>query len=293
MAKDRRSAGAGGGVPHSAGVAPPRLAVPADACDAHIHILDPRFPTNGAMPVQSATVADYRALQQRLGTTRTVVVQPKAYGTRNDCTLDAITQLGTGACGIAVVHPTISDAELRRLDSGGICGLRFSLWNPADQVTTLDMIEPLAKRASDLGWHVQLHLAADQIVDNATLLGRIPTQIVFDHAGRLPPKAGVAHPAFAIIARMLERGRTWMKLSGAYLSSTTGPPDYADTSKAARAFARIAPERMVWGSDWPHVTERHKPDDALLLDLIADWVPAVADQRRLLVDNPARLYGFA
>jgi D-galactarolactone isomerase len=279
-------------VPHSSGTAPPRLAVPVGACDAHLHILDPRFPTTGA-DTPPATVADYRLLQARIGTSRAVVVQPKAYGTRNDCLLDAVAGLGRCARGIAVVHPDVGATELRRLDAGGIRGLRFSVWNPADTVTTLAMIEPLARRVNDLGWHVQLHMSADQIVDHAALLGRLAAPIVLDHAARLPPQTGTAHPAFAVIARMLERGRTWMKLSGAYLDTASGPPDYADASAVARAFVRIAPERMVWGSDWPHVTESSKPDDAVLLDLVADWVPAAADQRRLLVDNPETLYGFA
>jgi D-galactarolactone isomerase len=270
-------------VPHSSGTAPPRLKAPANACDAHIHVLDP-----------GATIADYRLLQSRIGTTRAVVVQPKAYGTDNACTLDAVARLGiANAHGIAVVHPSVSDAELTRLDAGGIRGLRFSVWNPVDTVTTIAMIEPLAQRVAPLNWHVQLHMSADQIVDNAALLEKLATPMVFDHVGRLPPQSGIAHPAFAIIRRLLERGRAWMKLSGAYLNTRSGPPAYADASAIARAFAQAAPQRMVWGSDWPHVTERNKPDDAVLFDLIADWVPDDIDRRRVLVDNPATLYGFA
>lgn len=270
-------------VPHSSGIGSPRLTAPAGACDAHIHIFDP-----------GATVADYRLLQARIGTTRAVVVQPKLYGTDNTCTLDAIARLGIAhARGIAVMHPSVSDAELQRLDAGGIRGLRFSVWNPADTVTTLDMIEPLAQRIAPLGWHVQLHMSAGQIVDNAALLEKLAAPMVFDHVGRLPPQSGIAHPAFAIIRGLLERGRAWMKLSGAYLNTRSGPPGYADASAIARAFAQAAPQRMVWGSDWPHVTEREKPDDAVLFDLLADWMPDDVDRRRVLVDNPARLYGFA
>jgi D-galactarolactone isomerase len=270
-------------VPNSSGTAPPRLAAPPGACDAHIHVLDP-----------GATIADYRLLQARIGTTRAIVVQPKVYGTDNACTLDAIARLGiASARGIAVVHPNVSDAELARLDAGGISGLRFSVWNPADTITSIAMIEPLSTRIAALGWHVQLHMSADQIVDNAALLDRIPAPIVFDHVGRLPPQTGIAHPAFAIIRRLLDSGRAWMKLSGAYLNTRSGPPAYADASAIARAFAQAAPQRMVWGSDWPHVTEREKPDDAVLFDLLADWVPDAVDRRRVLVDNPATLYGFA
>lgn len=280
-------------VPNSAGTARPRLQVPANACDAHLHIIDSRFATaEPAAQIAGATVTDFHLLQQRLGTTRAVVVQPKAYGIDNDCLLDALARLGDRARGVAVVHPTVSDAELTRLDAAGVRGIRFSVWKASDTVTTIDMIEPLAQRVHALGWHVQLHMSADQIADNALLIGRLPSTIVIDHVGRLPPAAGTAHPAFAVITRLLEGGRTWMKLSGPYLNTRSGPPTYADASAIARACARVAPERMVWGSDWPHVTERDKPDDAVLLDLISDWIPDAGNQRRLLVDNPAELYGF-
>jgi len=203
-------------VPNSSGTAPPRLHAPAGACDAHIHILDARFAkTDGAPVLANATAADYALLQQRLGTTRAVVVQPKVYGTNNDCTLDAIARLGKSARGIAVVHPAVSDAELRRLDAGGIRGLRFSVWNPTDTVTTVEMIEPLAKRVAELGWHLQLHMSADQFVAHAALIEKLTAPIVIDHVGRLPPQTGVAHPAFAVIRRLLDRGNAWMKLSGA------------------------------------------------------------------------------
>jgi predicted TIM-barrel fold metal-dependent hydrolase len=159
-------------------------------------------------------------------------------------------------------------------------------------VTTFDMIEPLSRRVHDLGWHVQLHMSGDQIVAHAGLLARLAPPIVIDHIGRLPPQNGIKHPAYGVIRRLLDQGRTWMKLSGAYLNTVLGPPAYADATAVAAAFARAAPDRMVWGSDWPHVTERAKPDDAVLLDLLADWVPDEGFRRRVLVDNPAALYGF-
>jgi D-galactarolactone isomerase len=154
------------------------------------------------------------------------------------------------------------------------------------------MIEPLAKRVHGFGWHVQLHMLADQIAAHEALLRRLPTPIVIDHLGRLPQPAGIAHPAFAVIRRLLDQGRTWIKLTGAYLNTQVGPPGYADTLPIARAYVEAAPERMVWGSDWPHPTEQHKPDDAALLDLLADWAPDESQRQRILVDNPARLYGF-
>ncbi|MCK8788034.1 amidohydrolase family protein [Roseomonas sp. NAR14] len=278
---------------------PPRLAVPEGACDSHIHIVDPAFlpPGVDASPWRDMTPADYQRLQARLGTRRAVVVQPKAYGTDNAGTLAAIAALGAphgaDARGIAVVRPDVTEAELRRLDAGGIRGLRFSVWKASDTVTTVDMIEPLADRIRALGWHAQINMSAEQLVTHAALLERLRCPIVFDHLGRIPPPAGTGHPAFAVLSRLLRRGDVWVKLSGAYLDSVAGGPGYPDMAGLARALAALAPERAVWGSDWPHVTERHKPDDAGLLDLLLDWLPDDAARRRVLRDNPATLYGFA
>ena len=284
-------------VPNSSGTEPPKLTAPANACDFHMHLYDAeRFapPRPSARMQSSARVADYRLLQQRLGTGRTVVVQPAAYVFDNDVTLDAIAQLGPERTrGVAVVHPSVTDAELQRLGTGGIRGIRFTQFDPRTAATTVDMIEPLAKRVAPLGWHVQIHLRADQIADAADLLQRLPGTVVFDHLGRLPLPQGVAHPAFGVVRRMLDRGHTWMKLSGAYQDTKVGPPSYGDITAIARAYIAAAPERMVWGSDWPHPTEQRKPDDAVLFDLLADWAPDAATRQRILVDNPATLYSFA
>lgn len=281
-------------VPNSAGVKAPKLKAPENACDAHIHIMDNRFSSYTPV-IPGATASDYRLLQQRIGTTRVVIVQPKNYGTDNACTLDGIAQLGiANARGIAVLHPTVTLEELRRLNDGGIRGIRFSLWNANDTVTTVDMIEPLAKRIDDFGWHVQLHMSGDQIVENAALLERIVCPIVIDHMGRMPATVGQKHPAFSVICRLIDKGRTWVKLSGAYLNTRVGPPSYEDATAIARSFSSYAPERIVWGSDWPHVTEKeHKPDDALLFDLLESWIPDEKIIEWALVRNPAMLYGFA
>ncbi len=256
-----------------------------------MHIYDgERFPPArpGARMQADARVAEYRRFQQRIGTSRVVVVQPAANHIDNAVTLDAIAQLGPQARGIAVVHPTVTDAELKRLMDDGIRGIRFTQFDPKTAATTRDMIEPLAKRVEPLGLHVQLHLRSDQIVETADLLQRLPGTIVFDHLGRLT--AGVNDPAFTVVRRMLDNGRTWMKLSGAYMLAE--PPAYAAATPIARAYIEAAPERMVWGSDWPHPAEQDKPDDAVLFDLLSDWAPDAATRRRILVDNPALLYDF-
>ena len=171
-------------VPHSSGTNRPRLKAPANAADCHMHIYDSRFPQiPSRAPVANAAVADYRLLQKRNGTTRVVVVQPRNHSTHNQVTLDAIVQLGANTRGIAVLHPTITDAELKQLDAGGIRGIRFSLGDPTTAVVSLDMVEPLAKRIAALGRHVQLHWPGDMIAENAALLSRLPCSIVIDHMG--------------------------------------------------------------------------------------------------------------
>src|SRR5215472_17352835 len=238
-------------VSNSSGVERPKHAAPSLATDCHMHIYDAaRFPMppSKRAPPSNATVAHYRALQKRIGTTRVVVVQPRNYAIDNRVTLDAIAQLGPNARGIAVLHPTVTDAELAALDRGGIRGIRFTLGDPATAVVKVDMIEPLAKRIVDRGWHIQFNVEGEQVVELADLLRRLPTQMVFDHLGNPPVSAGVDHPSHRIVRDLVDRGRAWVKLSGAYSNSKVGPPSYPEATKVAQTFVKAAPERLVWGS---------------------------------------------
>lgn len=285
-------------IPNSSGASPPRLKAPEGAADCHMHIYDPRFPqhSTGRADPKNATVSDYRLLQKRIGTSRVVVVTPRNYATDNRITVDAVAQLGANARGVAVIHPTVSDAELRALDGGGIRGIRFSLTGGAAPIVTWDMVEPLAKRVADLGWHVQFVLRGQQIVEHADLLKGLPTQLVFDHMGLPTLPGGSEDASFVFLRSLIDRGRTWVKLSGAYANSKIGPPDYPEATKIAQALVRVAPERLVWGSDWPHPGEQGNsalPDDGLLFDLLAAWAPQESARRRILVENPESLYGFA
>lgn len=282
--------------PNSSGTSKPRFQAPPGSCDSHIHVYDRRFKMKWPQlrAVENACVADYRRLQARLGTERVVVVQPAAYGVDNAVTVDAVAQLGADkARGIAVVHPSVTDTELLALGRAGICGLRFTLHEPRTAVTSADMIEPLAHRVSRLGWHVQLHVRAEQLVEMELMIERLPGTLVFDHMGRMPHPPGPRHPAMAILKRLIDRGQTWVKLSGPYLDSHTGGPRYSDAKPLARALVDHAPERCVWGSDWPHPTEPTvKPDDAALFDLLQEWVPTEESRHAILVENPSKLYGF-
>jgi predicted TIM-barrel fold metal-dependent hydrolase len=282
-------------VPWSSGTDLPKLKAPANSCDCHMHIYDARFPADPGATLRpaDALVDDYRLLQKRIGTTRNVVVTPSTYGTDNRVTLDAMAKFGATARGVAVVNADVADAELKRLADLGVRGIRFNLVQAG--ATTVDMIEPLSTRVNALGWHVQIHMLGDQIVKIEDLLYKLASPIVFDHMGRMPQPAGTDHPAFGVIRKLIDKGRTWVKLSGAYQDTKVGPPSYADTSKVAQAYVKAAPERMVWASDWPHPTqkENEKANDAVLFDLLTEWAPNEVTRQRILVENPATLYGFS
>lgn len=267
--------------------------LPAHACDAHLHIYDARFAPGVDLPPQADAPA-YRRLQQRLGTRRAVIVQPRLHGTDHRVTLDAIAQLGPARTrGIAVVAPDINDANLLRLHEGGIRGVRLSLHAPNRGTAGFADMASLAERIHAMGWHLQLHWTADQIVAHRHLLDRLPVEIVFDHMARLPAAAGPSHPAFAIVRRLLEHERAWLKLSGFYLDAPTRQGRWPDALPIARAWIDAAPQRLVWGSDWPHVTEgSNRPDTTALLDTLTEACGDQALLHRILVDNPARLYGF-
>ena len=283
-------------VPHSAGTRLPRRAPPPGACDAHMHIFDPRFMPSPhwtrTPPV--ADVATYRRLQERIGTERTIVVTPSTYGVDNACTLDALDQLGASARGVAVVDADVSLAELRRLDARNVRGLRVNFVTPQSWgTTTPQMLETLARKAAELGWHVQVFAHPQQLADMEPLLASLPAPLVIDHLGRVDPAEGALGPGIDLLRRLLDRGNTWVKLSGVYMRSRDGAPGYRDTFLLGQALVRHAPERLVWGSDWPHTTEpQGSVDDADLMDVLIAWCGDDAAFHRILVDNPARLYGF-
>src|SRR3954449_1614481 len=198
-------------VPWSAGTEAPKLKAPQNACDCHMHIYDSRFPIapSATLKPADAKADDYRLLQKRIGTTRSVVVQPSTYGTDNSCTLDGMAQLGsTTTRGVAVVDTGVTDAELKRLHGLGIRGIRFNLVQAG--ATTLDMLEPLSKRVDALGWHCQINMPGDKIVAAADTFLRVPGKLVFDHLAHCPQPAGVESETFKLIRRLLDKGNTWV-----------------------------------------------------------------------------------
>jgi len=284
-------------VPWSTGTAPAKTKAPPNATDCHHHIYSSRFKIdpNSTLRPGDASVADYRLLQKRIGTSRNVIVQPSTYGVFNDGLVEALTESGPTARGVAVVNTSVTDDELKRLGAAGVRGVRFNLATPGG-ATTMEMLEPLAKRIAPMGWHVQFNMSADMTLAAKDVLNRLPCQIVFDHLAHMPQPVGIGHPAFAVVVELLQNGKAWVKLSGAYADTKVGPPTYADSTAVAQAYVKAAPERLVWGSDWPHPSEQSKPalpDDAILFDLLAQWAPDEAVRNRILVDNPTKLYGFS
>jgi predicted TIM-barrel fold metal-dependent hydrolase len=279
------------GVLASAAVA--RTKAPANAADCHLHIYESRFPVDPKSTLRpaDATVADYRLVQKGLGLTRCVVVQPSTYGVDNRCMLEAVRQLGRDARGVAVVNLDVSDTELKRMDTAGVRGIRFNLAQGG--ATTLDMVEALAKRIAELGWHIQVNAPPGQIRSAAEIWKGLPADVVFDHLAHVPEPGGL-DSAYGVVMDLLEKGKGWVKLSGAYADSKVGPPSYSDREAITKAYVKNAPERLVWGTDWPHPTVTGaKPDDAALLDLLLKWVPDETTLARILVSNPEKLYGFS
>ncbi len=273
----------------------PTLVAPAGTTDTHIHFFDQRYPKapTARMDPPDALAPAYLAMCARLGIQRTVVVQSSIYGTDNRMVTDGIAAIGrTKARGVAVVDETASEAELERLTKAGCCGIRFHMLPGG--VLPWDKVERLAARVQEVGWHCQLQLDGRDLPERIELIRRLPGTLVIDHTGKFLEPVAPSHAAFQLLLGLVKEGRTYVKLSAPYETSRSGPPTYADVGALAKALVAAAPDRMLWASNWPHPTpgQGGKPDDAVLLDVLIDWVPDAVTRQRVLVDNPARVYGF-
>ncbi|MYN13466.1 amidohydrolase family protein [Pusillimonas sp. TS35] len=281
---------------YSAGVASPRTRIPNGACDCHIHVYDSTYPaaSGATLLPPDASVMQYQKLQSRLGTQRAVLVTPSTYGNDNRCLLAGLAQMGDSVRGVAVIDGSETDDMLQTLHSAGVRGVRLNL--SLGVVGTVNDLVPLAHRIAELGWHIQLLMAPDQLACIGAMLHTLPTQIVFDHMGRLSPYKFVWQPAHALILRLLYDGKAWVKLSGGYLLSRTGNVNDPYLTELARSYIKASPCRVIWGSDWPHATasagQQAMPDDAEQLDRLSVWADDEAVFNHILVNNPANLYGF-
>ena len=290
MATGRRSPCCAPPVPESSRSAPARRP-PSLACDCHIHVFGPyaRYPLDPARKYTppEAPLEDYLAVARALGTDRVVLVQPSVYGTDNRCQRDAIAQLEERARGVAVVEASISEDALDELNGAGFVGARINLMREGD----LESMETIAAKARPLGWHLQIHAPGAKLPELAERLLRLPVPFVIDHFGRVNAREGLEQPGFRALMRLVDSGRCWVKLSAPYRIDLDGAP-YRKAAGLARALVQRNPERMVWGTDWPHPDVAVVPDDPGLLDALVDCVADESTRNRILVDNPAKLYRF-
>jgi len=273
----------------------PKLRLPPGACDAHVHVFGPRarFPfAEGRRYTPSDAPKELLfGLHEKLGVQHCVIVQPACHGTDNAVTVDAIAATGGSYKGIALVPVSVSDTELRRLDAAGLCGARFHYMKHLGKGPPIEDAIGFGKRLAEIGWHLQIHLEAELIADLAPALRRSPVPVVIDHMGRVDASLGLDHPHFRALLSLLADGNVWVKVSGADRITRKGPP-YSDAVHFARKLVAEFGDRCVWGTDWPHPASDHEIDDAGLMDLLGTWVPDAATRKRILVDNPPRLYDF-
>jgi predicted TIM-barrel fold metal-dependent hydrolase len=275
----------------------PNFAVPAGTCDAHCHVFGPSslFPY---APDRTYTPADapkerLAALHATLGIERAVIVQASCHGTDNRAMLDAIASSGGRYRGIAIVDASHTVVDFGALHDGGIRGVRFNFVKHLGGSPEMTVFHRVVERIQALGWHLVVHLDAADIAALADVLRSLPVPFIIDHMGRIDARAGLEQGPFRALLKLAELETCWIKVSGSERVSSSGPP-FLDAVPFARAIVDAAPDRVLWGTDWPHPNVgRHLPNDGALMDLVPLIAPDTDLRRKLLVDNPARLYGFA
>ena len=274
----------------------PAFSVPAHACDCHAHIFGPeeRYPTipDARFANPKVGLADYRRVLRTLGIERAVLVQPHVYGADNRCLADALAQFEGRARGVGVIGTTVADAELDRMHRAGFRGVRINLRNAGG--LALRELALVAERIKPWGWHIEFAPDPQHLPAIARAVREIDVDVVIPHLGRVAADAGVQSPEFQALLGLVRDGRCWVKLSGAHRVSRL-PYPHPDVAAFADALIEAAGERMLWASDWPHTSvpvDDYMPNDGDMLDLLAAWVPDEKLRQRILVDNPARLYGF-
>jgi 2-pyrone-4,6-dicarboxylate lactonase len=277
----------------------PDIVLPRHSCDCHAHICGPaaEFPYYDKRVYTPADclLPDYRRVLETLGVDRAVLVQPSFYADDNRVLLGALRAGGKNFRGVAVVPPTITDRALEEMHGAGVRGIRVNVVDTRDTPGELPLrpLRELAARVRPLGWHVEFLAHVDEFPDLDQLLEDFPVDVVFGHLGYVPTEAGVETKGFQALLRLMRERRAWVKLTGPYRISK-GTLPFADTNPFAAALLEAAPDRVVWGTDWPHVKAAWSiamPNDGDLAGLLAQWVPPHL-RRRVLVENPIALYGF-
>jgi predicted TIM-barrel fold metal-dependent hydrolase len=272
----------------------PRIELPPGTTETHFHLFGPasryRYADGREYTPPDATPDAARHLFATLGIERAVVIQPSVYGTDNRCQLDQGAALGIPFRAVVVTAPEASDTEYARLHEAGARGVRFILAHRGGLDPAL--LERYADRMAEMGWHLQLMVKPHHLLALEERLQRLPCPVVIDHMAFIDPAAGLGQPAFQALLRLVRGANGWAKLTGAYRLSGEAPA-YGDLVPFARALVEARPDRLVWGTDWPHVAFKGRmPNTTDLVDLLAEWVPDEAARMRILVDNPATLYDF-
>jgi predicted TIM-barrel fold metal-dependent hydrolase len=272
-----------------------RLAVPPGSVDCHTHVFVdgyPLSPERGYDPPQS-TLDDMLAMHGMLGIERVVFTQPSVYGTDNSAILDAAAHIPDRARAVVAVRGDVSDAELAELHRRGARGIRLNLDNVGGMPVELDEVPGLAKRVAGLGWHVEFLFAGPELPGLLPLLRSLDSPISIGHFGYMPAGEGVGYPPFQDLLGLVREGNTWVKLSGPNRLGVGDLPPWPEVVPMAQALIEAGPDRMLWATDWPHPNKFvEQPNDADLLEQLGLWAPDEEMRRRILVDNPTRLYGF-
>ena len=275
----------------------PKFAMPVNTCDAHCHVFGPAdvFPyaPDRAYTPPDAPKEKLMALHRWLGISRAVIVQASCHGADNSATLDAIAASDRRYKGIAIVDESADDQEFRKLDSGGIKGVRFNFVQHLGGRPDMKFFQRTVSRIKELGWHLVLHLDAKDIAELSPMIKKLPLPFIIDHMGRVKAGDGLEQPPFKALLELQKLETCWVKVCGSERVSTAGPP-FTDAVPFAQAIVKAAPGRVLWGTDWPHPNiAKHMPNDGDLVDLVPLIAPDPAHRQKLLVENPARLYGFA
>lgn len=277
---------------------PSRLTLPAGTCDTHAHLFGPASvypwnPARGYTPPE-ATAEAYETLHRTLGVAHGVLTQPSVYGTDNACILDYVAKHLDRMRAVVAVGPGVSDGELTQMHERGARGIRINVADKGgNPFSSFHEIEQIAHRLKAMGWHIEFLLHVHQMDGMLDDIRKLPVDISVGHFGYMPASLGVSHPEFQKFLDLVREGRTWVKFTAPYRITARTTAPYDDVIPFAHALLEAQPERILWGTDWPHpICPVPMPNDGDLTDHLADWLPDARIRQRVLVDNPAKLYGF-
>ncbi len=275
----------------------PKYRPPPGACDAHCHIFGPGdiypYAPDRSYTPPDAPLSRFKALQETLGLSRAVLVNASCHGSDNTVIVDAIAQSGGSYRGVANSDDSFSEKDFEKLHLAGFRGVRFNFVKHLGGMPDMGEFHRTLARIRPFGWHIDLHFDAGDLIEHDALLKSLPVPFIIDHMGRVPTKNGLGQEPFKLLVDLARNNeKCWIKISGAERISSGGPP-FTDAVPFAQALIEAAPDRILWGTDWPHPNiAKHMPNDGDLVDLIPLMMPDAALQRRILVDNPHRLYEF-